>query len=614
MENPDTRHLVEGKPETAGQKKFVVFALLATLVLTFAAYLDTLWFQFVLDDRYQIVGNTWLRSWHYLPRYFTADVWAFRHPAFPGNLYRPLFLIWLRLHYILFGLNPWGWHLTTVLSHVAVTLLVYFLAFRLLKDRLAAVFAALIFGVHPTHVEAVAWVAGVTEPMLALLIIPAFFCHMNKRRKGPSARLWFTGSLLLYALGMLAKETAIILPLIIFASEWIWTESAAGGRLRVWWMKTRAATVAILPYAVLTAAYLVVRIVALHGFQNPRHPQSFLTMVLTWPSVLWFYIQHLVWPVHLGPFYDMGYVAHPGLRNVVLPAVAVIAVAAGLWKWASLSQRAALAMVWLVLPILPVLNLQVFGAGHFVHDRYLYVPSMGFAMLVALGLRQLRWGHAKLLGQPAVQFAAAGVLGFALAASSSSQNTVYANETTFYLHLNSMTTNSDMAKMNVANLLGEGGRFAEAVGLYQEILQNEPDSWELHYNIGYADYLMGKLDEAEQYLSRAAQLNSTSPDSFFYLGLTELKLGRTQQAAEDIRRAIMIRPDTDNYHFALGVILKSQGKFPAALDEFRAELALNPGHKAAQEQIAEIEAASSHANPAAAPQSGSPVEPAPAQR
>ena len=156
-------------------------------------------------------------------------------------------------------------------------------------------------------------------------------------------------------------------------------------------------------------------------------------------------------------------------------------------------------------------------------------------------------------------------------------------------------------------------RFAEAVSLYQEILQHEPDSWELHYNIGYADYLMGRLGDAERYLTRAAQLNSTSPDSFFYLGLTELKLGRTQQAAEYVRRAIMIRPDTDNYHFALGVILKSQGKFPAALDEFRAELALNPGHKAAQEQIAEIEAASVHPDPAAR-KSGLPAEAAPTQR
>jgi tetratricopeptide (TPR) repeat protein len=593
--------------EAAGQRRFVVFALLMILVLTFVSYLDALWFKFVLDDRYQIVDNTWLRSWSYLPRYFTADVWAFRHPSIPGNLYRPLFLVWLRLHYVLFGLNPWGWHLTTVLAHVGVTFLVYLLAFRLLKDELAAIFAALIFGVYPGHLEAVAWVAGVTEPLLALLMIPAFLCYLNKREGYANPRLWLGTSLALYGLAMLAKETAIMLPMIIFASEWIWTESGEAARSHAWLKKARAASMVVVPYILLTGAYVALRMLALHGFQNPREPESLLTMALTWPSALWFYFRHLVWPANLGPFYDMGYVSHPGLRNFLLPGIAILAVAAALWKWGSKSKKAALAMVWLALPILPVLNLQVTGK----HDRYLYLPSVGFAMLVALALRKVKWGQAKLFGQPVIQISLVCVLGGVLAVSTSSQNVYYANEDTFYLRLNSMTTDSDLAKMNVANLLGETGRFQEAVKLYQEILQHRPDAWELHYNVGYADYLMGKLAEAEQHLTRATELNPADPDSYFYLGLTELKLGRADQAAADVRRAILIRPDTDNYHFALGVILKSQGNFRAALEEFRAEVALNPQHPAAREQISEVEAALAKGKPGATGRPDTPAEPSP---
>ena len=118
-------------------------ALGLILAVVFLAYLDTLWFQFVHDDRFQILGNTWLRSWKYLPRYFTADVWAFEHPVFRGTFYRPIFLLWFRLQYLVFGLNPWGWHLSTVLCHMGVTVLAFYTAVRLLEDRVAALFATL---------------------------------------------------------------------------------------------------------------------------------------------------------------------------------------------------------------------------------------------------------------------------------------------------------------------------------------------------------------------------------------------------------------------------------------------------------------------------------------
>ena len=118
------------------------------LGLTFAVYAQTLGFQFVHDDVGQIVENPAVQSWHYLAQYFTAQVWAGVTPELLGNYYRPLFLIWLRLNDAVFGLHPWAWHLTTLLLHVAVTGLVYLLAWRIVKDRWTALLAALIFGLH----------------------------------------------------------------------------------------------------------------------------------------------------------------------------------------------------------------------------------------------------------------------------------------------------------------------------------------------------------------------------------------------------------------------------------------------------------------------------------
>lgn len=448
-------------PLTAGQTPLAPLsdrrtrlALGLILAAVFLSYSDTLWFQFVHDDRLQIGDNTWLRSWHYLPRYFTGDVWAFMHPGFPGNYYRPVFLLWLRLQYLAFGLNPWGWHFCTVLAHVGATVLVYYLAARLLQDRRAALFATLIFGLHPVHAEAVAWVSGVTEPMLTIFLIASFLCYLRGKTEPPHNRAWLAASLALYTLAMLAKETALVLPMIIFASEFVGSELGGTSRWRAGLHRGWVALAAITPYLVLSFAYLVIRVVVLRGFQNPREPHPILYMVLTWPSVLWFYIRHLFWPVGMGPVYDLEFVTRLDARGFLLPALLVALIATGLAVCAARSKKVAMATLWLVLPILPVLDLRVFTSGHFVHDRYLYLPSIGFAMLAGIALCRLPIGSARLLGEPAILVGLAAVLTLGFATSINEETAYFTNQNAYFTRANAMPASSASARMNLAGMLG----------------------------------------------------------------------------------------------------------------------------------------------------------------
>jgi tetratricopeptide (TPR) repeat protein len=582
--------ITDGVPGTPLSNRTTAVTLCLILAVVFLAYLDTLWFQFVHDDRFQILQNTWLRSWKYLPRYFTADVWAFEHPVFRGTFYRPIFLLWFRLQYLVFGLRPWGWHLCTVLCHVGVTLLVYYTAVWLLKDRLAALFTALIFGLHPTHAEAVAWVSGVTEPLFAIFLFASYLCYLKKRAEPARTRIYLIASLGLYVLASLSKETAVILPFIIFACELLWNDSTAPSWWRTWLRRSLEAFKVTAPYLALFAIYMVARLLSLQGFQNTKEPHSYLSMILTWPSVLWFYMQHLIWPTNLSPFYSRVFYSHLDIQNVALPAIPVLIAAAGLWFCGKRSAKVAVATIWMVIPILPVLNLRAFIEGHLVHDRYLYLPSFGFAMLVALGIRNVKLGSGKLLGQPALQLGLVGLIGLALGMGVVQATECYANEATFFTYVTSRSPEGHSSNMDLAGLLGQQGHFDEAIKIYQEIWPSQQDNWDVNYNLGYAYYLTGKLPEADHYLSRAVQIDVSRPDGFFFLGLTKLKLGDINSAAANVQRAVTIRPDADNYHFALGVIMKLQGNLTGALSEFRQEMDLNPENISARQQASEVEA------------------------
>lgn len=603
-EPPEQRGRVAGRLSVS---LFPPLGMASICLLTFLAYLPTLRFQFVHDDRGQIVGNPAVHSWHAVPSYFLAHVWVAVAPTFLGNDYRPVFLLWLRINDAIFGLHAAGWHFTTVAAHVMATYAVCLLARRIFQEWPAALFSGLIFGLHPVHIEGVAWISGVTEPLMVALLIPAYLGWLRCRKAGARTGLWLIVSMSLYALALLTKETAVVLLPILWVSEWLGFPYPSDSVSRGWARRSWRILKTLLPLLTLTLVYIIVRTLALKGFSHPAAQISLLTMVLTWPSLLLFYLKLLIWPAGLAPFYGLRYVSH--LRNTIVPALALFGVAWGLWRWASHSRRVALAIPWLVFPLLPVLDIQVFGNGNFAHNRYLYLPSVGFAMLVALlGERAAalcrrvrgalpysiqppnqRLGRSLFgvfnLAQVAVGAGLALLLGLAI----QTENHYYASDAAFYSYAYSQTgMNYPVIGMDYANTLAEQGDFGQAAGIYRKLIQAHPEMWDASFNLGYMLYQQGDLDSAVTYLSRAAAGDPANAGAHFYLGLADLKMNRLAEAEANLRCAIHLAPAAPNYHFALGIILKLQGNWAGALAEFTQELELNPTHQAAAQQVEEL--------------------------
>ena len=149
----------------------------------FAIYSPALNFQFVLDD-HRFAGDIRLQQAGHVWEYFTTYVWA-QFTGGPLSFYRPVFLLWLRLNFILSETSPWGWHLLSVVKHLSVALLLGLLVWRLMRDGVAALVAGTLFALHPAQTESVAWVT-VPDPLMAAALLGSLLLYLEYAERAPS--------------------------------------------------------------------------------------------------------------------------------------------------------------------------------------------------------------------------------------------------------------------------------------------------------------------------------------------------------------------------------------------------------------------------------------------
>lgn len=558
---------------------------------TYFLYLPVLRFDFALDDRALIPQNPQLLSWRSVPTFFTAHLAAPFHPHSQGNYYRPFALLWLMVNRKAWGLHSLAWHLSTLTLYVLVTLAVYILARRILSNSFGAGVAATVFALHPAHVESTAWITAFPDPLTTLLAVSAFLCYgYGREGQDGRRRIWRSASWLLYAAAILTKEFAIVLPALIFAYEWIFTSArpATPGARRLA-ARLRSALEPTLPFMGVTALYLAARWAALKGLTHSFTPLAVQSLLATWPVFLWRHLKLLMFPVGLGPFYDVPYVTHPGLRNFAWPLAALTACALLMGWLGRKDPRGAFAAVWLLLPILPLMNLRALPQSDFIHDRFMYFPSIGFSLLVALVVERIVTARGRPFSSRACKLGVVATLAVVLGGATVYYCRFWSDDLALYTRAVRIAPANNQATNNLGAALADRGRYEDAIPLYERVLARDPNYALAQYNLGYCQYRTGRYDEARKNLARAIILSPGEPEAFVYLGLTDFRTGRIAEAVANLRQAVFLSPDSAPYRFSLGMVLKSQGDLRAARDQFAASLAVNPDLHEARTQIEEID-------------------------
>lgn len=350
--------------------------------LAVCIHLATLGNGFAMDDQYNLVANAEIRALRNIPGLFT-HAWT---AAAQGGLdhaiglsyWRPLAALTWTLEYALWGLHPAGYHAVNVLLHGLVTLQVARLAGQWSGAR-GAWLAGGLFAVHPVHTEVVALVTYRSELLATGAVVLALGLRLGEATAGWGRRLALWG---LYAVGLLAKESAAVLPALLLAQD------LAQGR------RWREHTALYAGFAAVAAAWL-----ALRAALVIETPLPYLA-ALPGPVKLWtalaiqsIHARLLLWPWPLVPFYDWT-LCPPALSladpRAMLGLLALLTPAVLAWRLRRRAPLLSLGLSWWLIGLLPTSQLLPLPVG--AAERFVYLPSVGAALALAgLGQALLRW-------------------------------------------------------------------------------------------------------------------------------------------------------------------------------------------------------------------------------
>jgi tetratricopeptide (TPR) repeat protein len=444
---------------------------------------------------------------------------------------------------------------------------------RLNVSRPVAAAIALIFAVHPVHSESVAWISGVPDVILgAAMLGSIWFVILLGERKTPFRWAW---AIALYLVALGAKEVAILYPLIIVALFYPGRDPDEKG---VPW--ARALSIAW-PFAVAAAVYLLVRQSILGIIQRlPEAGANLGETILTLPAVFAFYLRQVIVPYWIGPAHPLRAVTpeNIGAGNFLIPFV--IMIAAGWWmmRMAGRSKTARIGLALFLIPLLPAMNIAAFQPDQLVHDRYLYIPLLGFLMLVIPALSSLiqsAVGERTSRG-PLLVFIFAMMAAVPLGAQTVRYNWAWNSNLTLWEWAVRSDPNSAFAYQQYGGQLHEAKRLEEAVAAFNRSIEIHPMPTT---SVSRATTLIdqNRFQEAERDLHEVTskQVEQVSPYTM-YQAYERLAISFTrQQKLNEAARSIMeARGRLPQYRAALteklAVIFYQGGQKEEALRELNA--------------------------------------------
>jgi tetratricopeptide (TPR) repeat protein len=561
-------------PTRRGRRLELVIGL-ALVLATVAAYAPVFQNGFVnYDDPEYLTQNREVQK-----GLTAGSVWWALSTTAAAN-WHPLTWLSLQLDYQLWGLNPTGYHLTSLLLHCASTVLLFGVLRRMTGALWASAAVAGLFALHPLHVESVAWVAERKDVLSTLFWMLTLWAYVGYvERPGPWRYLVL---LLTFALGLTAKPMLVTLPFVLLLLDYWplrrWRGSPAGDesspavpgvpRSLPWLVLEK------LPLFALAAASCAITVIAQREGGTVETLES-LPLSVRLGNALVAYVSYLgltFFPTNLAVFY-------PHAREQV-PVVLLLAAAALLlgisvacYRFRRRQPYLLVGWLWYLGTLVPVIGLVQVGSQALA-DRYTYVPLIGLFLLLAWGVPVLlvRWG----VVNRAAPFALTAVVLAGCLLATWKQAQYWHDSLSLWQHALAVTDRNFITLYHLGGAFAEQGKWDRAVQHLEASVRLKPDYAGAHINLGNALGRQGKMEEARQHYAAAVQLNPENATARRNLGAALVEQGRLEEAIEQYRAALRISPDDAAIHLNLAVALSRRGKLEEALPHYEAAVAGDP--------------------------------------
>jgi tetratricopeptide (TPR) repeat protein len=540
-----------------------LFAL-ALFGITFLVYALAWNGQPIWDDEIHITRPE-LRSLHGLVR-----IWS--DPAAAPQYYPVLHtLFWLE--YKLWDGSVLPYHLVTIFFHALLALLVMLILRRL--NVPGAWLAALVFALHPVHVESVAWLSEIKNTMSGALAAAAMLAYLKyDQDRHPFAYL---AALLFFVAALLTKTAVVALPIVLLILFW-WKRGSLGWRRDF---------LPIVPFFMLAIAAGIVTVWVEQKFCTEHGETfnfSFIDRCLAAGRLFWFYLGKIFWPANLCLIYPRWTIDSAQWWQYAF-ALGGTALLVGLWL-VRRRTRAPLAVflcfVAILFPVLGFFNLSFFMASPppilhsaiFRADHFQYLADIPIIALLCAGGAWLwkRTGGAVRNILSAVCILLVALLAFL----TSAQSRTYRDTETCFRDVLSKNPESATAHNNLANVLRQRGALDEAVVHYRRALELEPNYQFGRYNLGATLVQKGDATAAIPLLEAALKTDPNNPKAYYSLGTALAQTGRPDEAIASYNRALQLQPEFLDAHTNLANLLLERGDNAGAMIHYQKALELDP--------------------------------------
>lgn len=533
----------------------VTFVAIGFFVLALAAYWMSLSNKFVAwDDTYLIYFNPALKR-------ITPATLKIIFTTYDPELYIPLTFFSYQLDYLIAGLQPFFYHLHSLVLHTLSALLVVWIVARLARNEVAGIVAGLLFLIHPLNVEAVSWASGRKDVLSTVLMLASLAFYLRKNH---------LGSLAAFALSLMAKVMTATLPVVLLLIDFL-----QGRKM------DRKAWLEKIPYFALSVVFGVI---GMFGKKDVTAASTLLEKILMAGKSTVFYLEKLVAPSDLAVIYPYNGPITLGSPAFFVPLLIVaVLIAATLWSLRK-TRVIAFGVAFFLITLTPTfLNFKKAGDVYLASDRYVYVPAIGLFFLVGLAVAWT-WDKGRARG---VIAGAGAIVVLVLSLLTYKQSLTWANSETLFLKVLRDYPDAIAARINLGRVYRESDRLDEAREQLNAALAIRPHP-RVYSNLAALESKAGNLEKALELYRKGNEADPKDPEPVFGIGIVYAEQKKYAEAEAMYLKAIELKANFTGIHNNLGALYLEQGKNNLAEEQFRKALEIDPYYPDAHYNLANL--------------------------